>query len=708
MEIIECTVKRIVYFNDSNGYSVLSVRGNKAGDTFTVVGHFASVMVDMELSVTGEWKDNGKYGWQFEVEKYEEILPVTISGIERYLGSGLIQGCGPVIASRIIDVFGEDTLKVLDKHPDRLSKVPGIGKKRANLIAKSWKELQAMKDIMIFLQGYGVGIATAYRIFQAFGDNSIDAIRENPYQLTSVWGIGFKTADNLAQNIGFDKNSVHRLSSGLEYTLEDSENDGHCFLPKEELKEKAARLLEVEPDELDNIIDLEIENRRVILDEPNNIYLPILYNCEIGVARRIRKILSAKMKRVRADRLLEYAEADSTITYAEAQKDAIQKALTSKITIITGGPGTGKTTTVKGIIKAYSHGNMKILLAAPTGRAAKRLSETTGMEAVTIHRLLEANPANGFGKNEDNQLKGNLLIVDESSMIDILLMYSLLKAVPDDMSIIFIGDVDQLPPVGPGNVLRDIIDSGVVPVVRLTHIFRQSFGSVIVQNAHRINEGQLPYLNNQENSDFFFYNESDSTELANSIVEFCSERLPKYFNINPFEIQVLSPMRRGDCGVVNLNKLLQSKLNPSTISITHGDTVFKLYDKVMQIRNNYEKEVFNGDIGQIVDIDDAGDVSVSFEGLIPVLYSRNELDELVLAYATTVHKSQGSEYDIVVLPVTEQHYIMLQRNLLYTAVTRAKKAIILIGKTKAISIAVRNNRVTRRYTGLKERLLKEE
>ncbi|MCL1830369.1 MAG: ATP-dependent RecD-like DNA helicase [Oscillospiraceae bacterium] len=705
MEHMHCIVKRIVFNNQDTGFSVISVSTPDEEYLFTIVGSFLSLREDMILNIGGEWNFNEKYGWQFEVVEYEEVLPLTSEGIMRYLSSGLIEGIGPTIAARIVEKFGDETLSILDEHPERLIEVAGIGKKRIAQISKSWQEQSALRNVMIYLQGYGISVNTAYRIFMKFGTNSVNVVKENPYQLINIWGIGFKTADTIAQNIGFDRKSSYRLAGGVEFVLQNSQDSGHCYLPRDLLKEKASTLLELEPDELDSIVDEMTKSGRVISEEPDRIYLPYLYNSEIGTAERIKRLLSKKSRSITTSRILDSVEAAVSITYAEAQKEAIITAVSSKMTIITGGPGTGKTTTVKGIIAVLNASGMKILLAAPTGRAAKRLSETTGEPAQTIHRLLEANPLEGFGRNEENKLKGNVLIIDESSMIDILLMYNLLKAVPDDMSIIMIGDVDQLPPVGPGNVLRDLIHSGVIPVVRLTHIFRQAYGSQIVQNAHRINEGKFPNLKHREDSDFFFIEQNQNDTLADTIIELCTTRLPPFFNVNPMDIQVLSPMRRAEGGVNNLNIRLQQNLNPTTTMVKRGFTEFRLYDKVMQIRNNYTKEIFNGDIGQIVSVNETnGEIDVQFDLPIPVHYTHTELDELELAYAITVHKSQGSEYDIVVLPVSSQHFVMLQRNLLYTGVTRAKRAIILVGTTNAIGIAVKNNHIARRYTGLAERL----
>ena len=708
MEFLRCIVERITYTNEENGYTVLRTRARGYKEVVTAVGNMAAVNIGAILSLKGEWKVDGKYGRQFAVSEYEETLPATVYGVEKYLGSGLIKGVGPKFAGRIVKAFGAETLQVIEEAPDRLHEVPGIGKTRVEMIKKAWQEQKEIKNIMIFLQDHGVGTAFAYRIFKEFGVESIDIVRKNPFRLTDIWGIGFKTADIVAQKMGFDNESFYRCRSGLLYALNESSNDGHTFLPREELIQKAADLLGIEADKLQKVIDNMLSEKDLILEPPESLYLPSLFFSENGTARRLNELLKGKAFLPDIDAILEQVEHTAGIQYDDIQKEAIRIAASSKVMILTGGPGTGKTTSVKGIISVFQASGMNILLAAPTGRAAKRLSETTGMEAKTIHRLLEAKPPNGYQRNEDNKLEGDALIIDESSMIDIVLIYSLLRAVPDEMKVVFIGDVDQLPSVGAGNVLRDMIDSEAIPVVKLTRIFRQAMGSQIITNAHRINKGQFPDLRIGKESDFFFVNQADNTAIPGTIIDLCTKRLPKYFNIKPSAIQVLCPMQRGENGSQNLNSLIQNALNLSKTMLRRGGTEYRYADKVMQIKNNYDKEVWNGDIGRIVAVnEDDRTLAVRFDRDTPVVYELADLDELALAYAITVHKAQGSEYDVVVIPVTTQHYMMLQRNLLYTGVTRAKKAVVLVGTEKAIMMAVKNDSVTKRNTGLAIRLGRE-
>ena len=705
MEYLRGIVERITYINEENGYCVLRARARGFKELVTAVGNMGSVNIGAVLSMHGEWKMDAKYGRQFSVVEYEETLPATVYGVEKYLGSGLIKGVGPKFAGRIVKAFGENTLQIIEETPDKLSEVPGIGKKRIAMITKAWEEQKEIKNIMLFLQGHGVGTAFAFRIFKEFGSESISIVKKNPFKLTDIWGIGFKTADTVAQKMGFDKDSFYRCRSGLLYVLNECSNDGHCFMPRAELIEKAAELLDVEAAKLDNDIDYLLSEKDLILEPPDSLYLPPLFFSESGTARRIQTLLAGQTRLSDADAILGRVEERAGIQYDEIQKDAIRMAASSKLMILTGGPGTGKTTTVMGIIAVFQAAGMRILLAAPTGRAAKRLSETTNMEAKTIHRLLEAKPPNGYQRNEENKLVGDALIVDESSMIDIALMYNLLKAVPDEMTVVFVGDVDQLPSVGAGNVLRDMIDSGAAPVVKLTRIFRQAMGSHIIMNAHRINKGQFPDLKTGSDSDFFFVNQPDNAAIPATIIDLCQKRLPKYFRIKPSAIQVLCPMQRGESGAQNLNAMIQNALNPSKAMLSRGGMEFRYADKVMQVKNNYDKEVWNGDIGRIISVNEEDrTLEVAFEGGAPVSYDVTELDELTLAYATTVHKSQGSEYDVVIIPLTTQHYMMLQRNLLYTGVTRAKKAVVLVGTTKAIAMAVKNDSVAKRYTGLAARL----
>jgi len=705
MDFLRCVVQRITFTNEENGWTVLRVSARGFGELVTVVGSMGAVSVGSVLSVKGEWKYDAKYGRQFSVSEYEETLPATVHGIEKYLGSGLIKGVGPKFAGRIVRTFGAETLNVIEETPDKLIEVQGIGQKRVDMIKEAWQEHKEVKNIMIFLQDHGVGTTFAFRIWGEFGAESIAIVRENPFKLTEIWGIGFKTADTVAKKMGFDNESVYRRKSGILYVLNTCSNDGHCYMPRQELVQKAAVMLEIGESVLDVTISEMLLVHDLILEPPDSLYIPSLFFSEHGTARRIRAILSGGMQLPGADAIISKVEQAAKIRYDEVQKDAIRTAAKSKVMILTGGPGTGKTTTVKGIIAVFQAAGMRIMLAAPTGRAAKRLTETTGFGAKTIHRLLEAKPPNGYQRNEENKLDSDVLIVDESSMIDIILMYNLLKAIPDNMTVFFVGDVDQLPSVGPGNVLRDMIESGIVPVVKLTKIFRQAMNSRIIMNAHRINKGEFPDLRNSKNADFFFAEQSDNALVPATIVDLCAHRLPKYFNVKPSVIQVLCPMQKGENGAQNLNALLQNALNRSGTALRRGGIEFRRGDKVMQIKNNYDKEVWNGDIGIITDLNEQErTIGISFDNAEPVSYDFAELDELVLAYATTVHKAQGSEYDIVVLPLTMQHYMMLQRNLLYTAITRTKKAVVLVGSKKAIGIAVKNDRVTQRYTGLAARL----
>ena len=687
---------------------MIKCRAKGYQDLVTVVGNMPEVQIGSVLTLGGSWRVDAKYGRQFSVETYEETLPATVYGIEKYLGSGLVKGIGPKFAQRIVRQFGADTLNVIEEEPDRLLSVPGIGRVRVERIKKSWSEQKEIKNIMLFLQGHDVSAAHATKVYKTYGSDSIQVVKENPYRLADdIWGIGFRTADTIASKMGFGHDKYPRLRSGMMYTLNALGNEGHCFATREQLCKAAAELLDVDASLLSLTLDEMIRAEDVIVDG-DAVYLPPFFYSEAGTAKRLRSILSGHSTVcARPDGLRERIQRRTKIRYDDIQLQAIQTAVQSKILILTGGPGTGKTTTTLGIIAAFREAGARILLAAPTGRAAKRLSEATGMEAKTIHRLLEIKPPEGYDRNENNPLEGDVLIVDECSMIDIMLMYHLLKAVPDSMILVFVGDVDQLPSVGAGNVLRDMIDSDCFPVVRLTRIFRQAQASRIIMNAHRINRGQMPDLSNGRHTDFFFIEQESPEEAATTIVELVRTKLPKYYGINSGEIQVLTPMQRGAVGASNLNLLLQESINPSQSGLRRGGYEFRPCDKVMQIRNNYEKEVFNGDIG-LVDRVDPEDrtLFVQFDGRI-VEYGVTELDELVLAYASTIHKAQGSEYPVVVMPVLMTHYVMLQRNLLYTGITRAKKGLVIVGTKKAVFHSVRTVTVTKRNTKLCERLRDE-
>ena len=732
MDHLRCVVERITYQNADNGYTVLKCAVKSAQDLVTVVGIMPETHVGSVLALEGFWKVDAKYGRQFSVEKFEETLPATVYGIEKYLGSGLIKGVGPKFARRIVEKFGKDTLDVIEENPEALIEVEGIGRVRVERIKKSWEEQKEIKNIMLFLQGHEVSTSHATKIFKTYGSDSISVVQENPYRLADdIWGIGFKTADTIAEKMGIEKDRFIRLRSGILYTLNKLSENGHCYAVREQLIRTAGQLLEVEEAELEITLDEMLRTEDVIREE-DAIYLPPFFFSETGCAKRLLKLLMAErrvqmdvdavMERVMgrterdqeadtaddadvAPHRMQEAETQGQITYDEVQLEAIRVAVSSKVMVLTGGPGTGKTTTTMGIIAAYRAAGCKIILAAPTGRAAKRMSEATGMEAKTIHRLLEYKPPEGYQRKEENPLEGDVLILDECSMIDIMLMYNLLKALPAHMTLIMVGDTDQLPSVGAGNVLGDIISSERIPVVRLSRIFRQAQGSRIVMNAHRINKGEQIDMRGGRDSDFFFAAKETNGEVVELVVKYCTENLPRYYHVDALQdIQVLTPMQRGVCGAANLNQVLQEAMNPGSILLRRGGMQYRLHDKVMQIRNDYDKEVFNGDIGVINHVDmEERELTVNFDGR-EVVYDVSELEELTLAYATTIHKSQGSEYPIVVMPFTMSHYVMLQRNLLYTGVTRAKKILVLVGEKKAVGYAIKNETTADRNTKLAERL----
>jgi exodeoxyribonuclease V alpha subunit len=709
MEYLGGIVERITYANEENGFCVIKIRSKGYSDLVTAVGSFAYVNVGASVKLTGEWKHDSKYGKQFKVDEFTETIPATVTAIEKYLGSGLIKGIGPVNAKRIVRHFKEKTIDIIDDEPDRLIEVEGIGPKRVDIIKNAWQEQKEIKNVMLFLQGSGVSTAYAVKIYKTYGNESISIVKNNPYKLADdIWGIGFRTADKIARELGFDTNSYERCRSGILYVLNEFTNEGHCFATREQLITAAEKILEIDPELISTSIDKLLGEEKIICDPEDTLYLPPLYFSEVGTARRIREILYSESMFLcsQPEDIIDRVQKESGIKYDSVQIEAIKTASCSKFMVLTGGPGTGKTTTTLAIIRVFMNLGARVLLAAPTGRAAKRLSETAGIEAKTIHRLLESNPMEGYGKNAENPLECDVLIIDETSMVDIVLMYNLLKAVPDKTIVILVGDSDQLPSVGAGNVLNDIIRSGIVSVINLKRIFRQAQGSSIVLNAHRINRGEFPIIKSNNGSDFFFIEEDDPKNAAQVIKELCTTRLPGYFKVNPIDdIQVLCPMQRGETGAQNLNMLLQEALNPSDISIRYGGAIYHLNDKVMQIKNNYEKNVFNGDIGRITGINlEDRSLVITFDGK-EVCYDATELDEVILAYAVTVHKSQGSEYKIVVAPFSTQHYMMLKRNLLYTCVTRAKQALVLVGTKKAVAIAISDNRIRQRNTMLAQRLI---
>jgi len=706
---LRCVVERITYQNPENGYSVMKVKVKGYDDLVTIIGNLLEVPVGSVLLCEGEWKMDRKYGNQFAAQTWEEVMPATIYGIEKYLGSGLVKGIGPKFAHQIVEKFGTDTIQVIENDIERLYEVYGIGQKRVEKIRDSWEKQKDIKNVMLFLQQYGVSTGYAAKIYREYGKESIDRVKENPYRLADdIWGIGFKTADSIARKMGYGMNDPRRCRSGIQYTLNQLADEGHVFALEDQLTDAAVKLLEAEKDPVNEAMMKMIETGDLIKDG-DAIYLPPFYHSEAGSCRRLLSVMAVRQGDIfEKEPDIEAIESESGIRYDDVQADAIRTAASSKVMVLTGGPGTGKTTTTQGIIAAFSTAGMKILLAAPTGRASKRMSEATGMESKTIHRMLEYNPKDGYKRNEDNPLDGDALIVDECSMIDIILMYNLLKAVPDTMRLVLVGDIDQLPSVGPGNVLRDIIESARVPVVRLTRIFRQAQSSRIVMNAHAINMGEYPNISNGHHTDFFFIWQDDPDIVASEIVNLVRTRLPKAYHRPVSDIQVLTPMQRGVVGAANLNILLQQALNAETNGISRSGYTFRQGDRVMQIRNNYEKDVFNGDIGMVesVNLEDRT-LIINFDGRC-VEYEASELDEVTLAYATTIHKSQGSEYPIVVMPILMTHFVMLQRNLIYTGITRAKKICVLIGQKKALAYAIRNLTVSKRNTLLKERLCGRE
>nr|WP_296482828.1 ATP-dependent RecD-like DNA helicase [uncultured Acetatifactor sp.] len=719
MTKIRCVVERITYQNPENGYSVLKVHVKGYEELVTVVGNLLDASVGSVLLIDGDWKVDSRYGRQFMAVKWEETLPATVYGMEKYLGSGLIKGVGPQYAKRIVQRFGIDTFQVIEENIQILMEVPGIGNKRIRMIAESWERQKEVKNVMLFLQEHGVSTAFAAKIYRQYGNESIEKMQENPFRLADdIWGIGFKTADSIGEKLGFGKEAYVRLRSGIMYTLSELADNGHVYAEKEQLVGKASELLEAEEGCVVMTMDQMLKDKDLIQEE-NAIYLPPFYYAEIGTAGKLKKLAAvpagdrlwtrlakARMETGNSELSVDVGRIEEAVgmRYDKIQADAIRKAAMAKVMVLTGGPGTGKTTTTQGIIAAYRAYGLNILLAAPTGRAAKRMTETTGLEAKTLHRLLECKPPEGYGKNEENPLEGDVLIVDECSMIDIILMNSLMKAVPANMRLILVGDIDQLPSVGAGNVLRDIIDSECFPVIRLTRIFRQAQESRIIMNAHRINAGRMPDLSNGRRADFFFVEKEEPEEAVDEIVELVKNKLPQYYDIPSSAIQVLTPMQKGIVGATNLNLALQEAINPQGESLRRSGFAYRPGDKVMQIKNNYDREVFNGDIGVIdrVDLTDRV-LTVDFEGR-KICYEVSELDELVHAYAVTIHKAQGSEYSIVVMPVLMNHFVMLQRNLIYTGITRAKKILVIVGTKKALSYAVKNVTVTKRNTMLRERL----
>lgn len=723
--VVEGEVENVVYRNAENNYTVLRLRLEGRQGLATAVGHLHEVARGEFLRLTGDWVSHKRYGEQFKVDRYETVAPSSQSGIERFLASGLVKGIGPELARRITAAFGEQTFEVLDTQIERLLEVEGIGQHRLRQIAANWHEQQQTRAMMFGLQEMGVSVAYATRIFKKFGAESLAVVRANPYVLAEeIFGIGFKRADAIAMHLGIEHDAALRLQAGVVYTLTQFVEEGHVYCPYESLIERAQSLLGCEREPVSMAVAQEVQARRLLIVDLNldaeqpkanhkAVYLPSLYHAETAIAERLAKLLRADCPIVidEEKRVMAACLDGWSIELAPSQRRAIAAALREKLLIITGGPGTGKTTIVNAIIAIFQTYRARILLAAPTGRAAKRLTETTGREARTIHMLLEYSFQAGFQRHAKRPLEADLVIIDEASMIDTSLMHHLLKAIPLQARLILVGDVNQLPSVGPGNILHDLISSQRLRVAELHDIFRQEARSLIVLNAHRINEGRLPVYDmegGERLADFFYIEEEDAAKVLEVVKRLCSERIPEKFHLHPTrDIQVMTPMYKGIVGVDNLNSELQALFNPNAPPVGAGRGNLRLGDKVMQIRNNYEKGVFNGDIGWVAEV--RGDdelLRIDFDERA-VTYEFGELNEVVLAYAVSVHKAQGSEYPAVVLPLLPQHYLLLQRNLLYTAVTRARQLVVIVGSKKALAMAVQNDRVMHRYTGL-ERWLREE
>lgn len=717
MEQVFGIVERITFQNEENGYTIAKLQAPNFQDFVCVVGFLPLAVPGISIRCSGSWKQHLIHGRQFEVSHYSVEAPASILGIKKYLGSGLVKGIGPVYAEKIVGCFGLDTLHVIDQTPERLKEIPGIGKKRIALIKQCWSEQKSIRDVMVFLQGHGVSPGFAQKIYKVYQNESIAKVTENPFQLArDIFGIGFKTADTLAGKLNILKDSTMRIDAGVEYVLSELSNDGHVCYPVDEFLQEAEKLLEVPAAMIHQRLESLKSNDRIEIFSLVHdavlkpfIWVKPLFLAETGIAKEMKRLKTSlcAIRQVNLEKALEWVQEKLSITLAEQQVLAVRQGLSEKVSIITGGPGTGKSTITKAILQVLEKLSPHILLAAPTGRAAKRMSEITGKTAKTIHSLLEFDfKKGGFKRNSNNPLECDVVIVDEASMIDTLLMNSLLKAVPSHARLILIGDVNQLPSVGPGNVLKEMISSGEIPVTELTEIFRQGKGSKIIQNAHFINKGLYPDIRHAPDSDFFFIEAEETEKVLSEIVTLVTQRVPQKYQMQPLQdIQVLAPMKRGMIGTENLNTVLQSALNPKDVFLLRFGNRYQIGDKVMQIRNNYQKEIYNGDIGRIEDIDfSSQELLVSFDDR-EIPYDFSELDELVLAYAVSVHKYQGSECPCIIMPIHTSHFKLLQRNLLYTGVTRGKKLVILVGTKKALAMAVKNDEVKKRHTGLKSALI---
>ncbi len=730
LDLLEGAVERITFVSPDDGYTVLrlapttrlaSFSAKDAEGLVTVVGNLPDLRPGESVKLEGQWQTHARHGRQFRAQNVHRVAPATVEGIRRYLGSGMIKGVGPGIAERIVNHFGLETLDILEQDPERLYEVDGVGPKRVRLISSAWEEQRQIKDVMLFLQSHGVTTTLAVKIYKTYGDDSIQQVQDDPYRLArDIRGVGFKTADKIARDLGLAMNHPTRIEAGIVYALNEASEEGHVFLPQDELIRLASELLEVPPEEVEPAIGRAMESGQVKIERipsPDGpsvaVYLPPYYHSEIGAAKRLRAIWAHPGSHLdvftpdAVTPLIARLSSAPSISLSELQQQAVATSLCSKVSVLTGGPGTGKTTAMRALIQALRQAGKSFALASPTGRAAKRLSEATGQPARTIHRLLGYSPAQGFGFDEENPLQFDMVIVDEASMLDEVLAYALFRAVDPRSHLLLVGDVDQLPSVGAGDVLRDIIASGEFPVTRLDVIFRQAEDSHIISNAHRINRGVMPVFP-KDAADFFLFRVDDDAErAADLVVDIVNERAPRRFGANPLtDIQVLTPMYRGPAGVASLNARLQQTLNPPGRPLDRvlGGRLYRVGDKVLQTSNNYDKEVFNGDVGIIHSFDLIDQVMTVRYDERNVAYDFVEAQDLIHAYAVSVHRSQGSEYPIVVMPIISQHFMLLQRNLLYTAITRARDVVILVGSHKAIAIAVRNDAVSKRYTALAERL----
>ena len=717
-------IERITFTNEESGFTIARVKVDGRHESVTVVGTLMAPMPGEILDMRGEWSNHPRFGRQFKVSEYKTRVPATVYGIRKYLGSGMIKGLGPVMAGRIVDRFGKKTLDIIDNQIQRLSEVAGIGEKRIAMITKAWAAQSEIRDVMLFLQSHGVSSGYAAKIFKQYGNQSIAVVKQNPFRLaTEIFGIGFLTADQIAGKLGFENDSKLRVEAGILYVLNQLSDEGHVYFPYQALILKSCEILGVDREPVIQALGNLAVDQKIVIEDINGtidtfkenhkaVYLARFHLCETGIARRLKGLVrgTKSIRDIDTDKAIDWVQRQLSITLAENQVRAVGWASENKVMVITGGPGTGKTTLINAVLKIFSRLKAAIMLAAPTGRAAKRMSEATGFEARTIHRMLEYSfQKGGFQRTAEKPLDCDVLVVDEASMIDTLLMYHLLNAVPPFATLILVGDVNQLPSVGAGNVLADIIASSAVPVVTLDKIFRQAQASQIIVNAHRINQGRVPVVSTSQatdpGNDFYFIEQEDPEKVLGNILELCKNRIPQRFGFDPVDdVQVLTPMHRGSVGAGNLNQQLQAALNPGEGGVTRGERTYRVNDKVMQIRNNYDKDVFNGDIGRVTDINrEDREVTVTIDGR-EVAYEFADLDEIVPAYAVSVHKSQGSEYPVVIIPIVTQHYILLQRNLIYTAVTRGKNLVVIVGSRKAMAIGVNNNKTRQRYTRLRHRL----